>query len=154
MRDRSQEILDGLNEIFRFLGVYGGIITIDEDWDFSLYVHDEGIWNELESGEYEIEMASSTGINGDHVVDPLFWIVVKFDEAHEKVVSAKATGYRSEWPGGWMEIDKDNNVYDDTGVEHMEGELEERLCNYLETITKFRPYLRNPVSVERFDQCS
>lgn len=98
MRDRSQEILDGLNEIFRFLGVYGGIITIDEDWDFSLYVHDEGIWNELESGEYEIEMASSTGINGDHVVDPLFWIVVKFDEAHEKVVSAKATEYKSEWP--------------------------------------------------------
>lgn len=52
--------------------------------------------------------------------------MVKFDEAHEKVVSAKATGYKSEWPGGWMEIDKDNNVYDDTGVEHMEGELEER----------------------------
>ena len=100
MRDRSQEILDGLNEIFRFLGVYGGIITIKEDWDFSLYVHDEGIWNELESGEYEIEMVSSNRINGDHVVDPLFWIVVKFDEAHEKVVSAKATGYKSEWPGG------------------------------------------------------
>ena len=39
---------------------------------------------------------------------------MKFDEAHEKVVSAKATGYKSEWPGGWMEIDKDNNVYDDT----------------------------------------
>lgn len=104
----------------------GGIITIKEDWDFSLYVHDEGIWNELESGEYEIEMVSSNRINGDHVVDPLFWIVAKFDEGHEKVVSAKATGYKSEWPGGWMEIDKDNNVYDDTGVEHMEGELEER----------------------------
>ena len=154
MRNRYQKILDGLNQILQFLGVYGGIIKIKEDWDFSLYVHDEGHMNILENGEFEMEMASSAIINGDCVNDPLFWIVVKFDEAHEKVVFAKVTGYWSELPGCWMEIDKDDNIYDDTGVEHVDGELEERFCSYLKTITRFRPYLTNPVFVERFDDYS
>lgn len=152
MSSRSQEIINGINKILQFLGPYGGIIMIEDDWKFSLYVHDEGYENEIESGEYEIEMASSATANGDCLNDPLFRVVVKFDEAHETIVSAKITGYWSEWPGGWMEIDKDDNIYDSMGnEEHVDGELEERFCSYLKTITKFRPYLTNPISVERFD---
>ena len=152
MSNSSQEMIDGINQILRFLGSYGGIITIDDDWQFSLYVHDYGSEEDLESGEYEIEMASSAEINGDCLNDPLFRIVVKFDEAHEMVVSAKLIVYWSEWPGGWMKIDKDDDIYDSMGnKEHVDGELEERFCSYLKTITKFRPYLTNPTSVERFD---
>lgn len=36
--------------------------------------------------------------------------MVKFDEAHEKVVSAKATEYKSEWPGGAASRERDTPI--------------------------------------------
>jgi len=145
MQNKNQFIIEQLNKILQFLGSHGGIITIEDDWDLSLYVNDYG------EDDCNIELSSSSCVNGDILYDPFFRIKVEFDERHEKIIAVKPDHYWSQWLGGELQIDENDDIYDSFGnKDHVDGELEERLCSYLNTITKYRPYLNNPNTVERF----
>lgn len=147
MKNKEMEIVNKMNKIIRFLGPYGGIIEIEDDWKFSFRV------NNLGNGEMEIEMFSFNDDGDKVVLDPFFRIEVKFDENRENVVYARPTEYLSQWLNGEMRIDKNDNICDSKGnAEHNDGELVDRLCSYLDTITKICPYLTNPKSVERFSE--
>ena len=146
MSVNSNDILKGLNQIFDFLGPYGGRITIDEDWEFVCKVY-------LVDGTYEVNMWSYGGEEHWNLIDPSFRIEVTFDEDRKKIVSAKPIEYFSQWLGGDLLM----NVYDNADkyegdCESMEEDIKERLLSYIGTITIIRPYLTDPKTVERYEE--
>jgi hypothetical protein len=146
MSTNENEILSGLNQIFTFLGPYGGKITIDSDWDFYCKVYNF-------NGFIETAIFSRDGRDNCNYVDPFFQIELYFDEEGKTITRANPVEYLSQWPGGELHMDlNDNSCVYKGDCDSMEEDIKERLVSYLATITGVRPYLTSPVSVERYQE--
>ncbi len=146
MSMNENDILTGLNQIFSFLGPYGGKIIIDSDWDFYCNVYNY-------NGFIETSICSYSGRENGNFLDPFFQIEIYFDEDGKTINRANPVEYISQWPGGELNMSLNNNacVYEGD-CESMEEDIKERLVSYLRTITGIRPYLTEPVSVERYQE--
>ncbi len=147
--NKNAKVLRGLNSIIQFLGKHGGIISIEDDWSFNCYRCDLG------GKDFELLIYSSDDQEDDDeaLTDPFFRIEVEFDDKEESITAARPIEYLSQWWGGEMRIDPDDNICDSQGnAEHNDGELMERLESYMDTVTEMYPYLRNPKSVIKFEE--
>jgi hypothetical protein len=143
----QEYILEGINKILTFLGKHGGRIRIASDWDFCCRVNDLG------EGEFELELSSLDESEGEVFTDPFFRVGVTFDEQRQRILTARPTEYVSR---GWMHeirMDESGNYKDSAGkVISDEDALSERLAEYLATVTRLRPYLRDPLQVICFQK--
>ncbi len=145
--DNKMKNIEKLNRIFDFLGIHGGKISIEDDWTFCCKVRDLG------DGDFEADLCSLSDDGEDAWRDPFFCVEITFDEDRKKITDYRLIEYLSEWFGGELRIDCNGNSCDSGGnLDHDEDNLEERFSSYLDTITKGRPYLTNPKSVEKYEE--
>ena len=126
LREENAERIAGILE---YIGDENSSILIEDDWELQIY------YSLREEGCITIEMCAYSSRNGDALFDPLMRIELSTDE-NEKIKSAKAVYYLSRSIFGDEEIyaKGDPDCYSSKLYEKREGELDERLSDWLNTI--------------------
>lgn len=122
-------------KILDHIGGKDSRIEIEDDWELQIY------YSLKEDNCTTIEMCAYSSYNGDALFDPLMRIELDTDE-NEKIKSAKVIYYLSRTIFGDQEIYSKGNpdCCSEKLLEQREGELDERLSQWLYTID-MRGYL-------------
>ncbi len=122
-------------KILEYVGYEDSAIIIEKDWDLQVY------FSGREEGCITIEMCAHKDMNGDSLFDPLMRIELSTDES-DNILSAKAVYYLSRSIFADIEIyaKDDPDCLNPELYEKYSGQLDERLCDWLNTID-MRKYL-------------
>ena len=122
-------------KILEYVGYEDSAIIIEKDWDLQVY------FSGREEGCITIEMCAHKDMNGDSLFDPLMRIELSTDES-DNILSAKAVYYLSRSIFADIEIyaKDDPDCWNPELYEKYSGQLDERLCDWLNTID-MRKYL-------------
>lgn len=144
MNKATDKAVAQLNKIFEVTGPYGGMIKTDKPcvyWTFCCEIYEE-----TETAKTMV-LYESGGDYFDYVIDPWFFVTVKFEGG--KAVDVTIEEFK-EWNGfGYEIVDKDGFRYGPICKSKEPVSLRSLFSEFMNDICEIGPYLTSPKSVYR-----
>jgi hypothetical protein len=147
MNKATDKAVAQLNKIFEVTGPYGGMIKTDKPCVYWTFCCD--IYEETETSKTMV-LYESGGDYFDYVIDPWFFVTVKFEGG--KAVDVTIEEFK-EWNGfGYEIVDNDGYRYGPMCKSKDPDGLRALFSEFMNYICEIGPYLTSPKSVYRSDK--
>lgn len=143
----TKEATKQLQQLFDFLGEYGGVIKTsapDNWWDLDLEVEI------IENSRKQIIIGIFEVVNGDVVYDPKFEVDLFMDDKRIKEVEIKSCEANGLF--GPMFVDTNDILHAMGSKEKDQLGLVQRFSIFMRNMTEVGPYLKEPKEVRKYNK--